>query len=299
MYKCDQCEKSYKYRRNLKRHVTERHKLKEHWICVISGCDSTFIRRSYLFEHLVRKHCLSRPEAREFAIRATRIKERQQESFYEDISSSDDDIFDILAVEGEDKDGDRDVYISTFDTVNYGYEIPPRATSVNTDVIVDVNVTEDGNDDTCISTGEQSDANDILNCNASSVDGDVNSDVSEKGDVRNVIGMEDSVSTNEDDCAAKVGHTTRACQTTRSVTTAVMRAVMTEKEVTSVWHVMPISPKTVVTEAVLDVYHTIDESDGDLSESAVRTQAEDNDDSDDVIVLSSGEDETSLRNTNI
>ena len=95
MFACDKCDKSYKYRRNLKRHVMERHTEKEHWKCSIADCGSTFIRRSYLCDHLTYIHNLKRAKARRIALGAQRTNHRLCEYYYEEISS-DDDILDLI-----------------------------------------------------------------------------------------------------------------------------------------------------------------------------------------------------------
>ena len=88
-------EKSYVYKRNLKRHIKERHLPIEHWNCTETNCLSQFIRRSYLSTHLILKHGYDKKSAIETAITAHRGDISQQSGFYEDISD-DDTILDLL-----------------------------------------------------------------------------------------------------------------------------------------------------------------------------------------------------------
>ena len=94
-FKCT-CGKEYLYNRNLKRYVKEKHCESEYWNCVINGCTSKFIRRSYLDKHLNIFHNYDRVTSRECAINATRGDVRVESQYYEDISE-DDSILDLLA----------------------------------------------------------------------------------------------------------------------------------------------------------------------------------------------------------
>ncbi len=86
----------YKYKRNLKRHILERHLPRKHWKCVKPKCASTFIRRGYLLEHLTNMHKYTRSEARTATLNARREgDESPRYQYYEDISS-DDEILDLL-----------------------------------------------------------------------------------------------------------------------------------------------------------------------------------------------------------
>ena len=79
------CGKSYKHKRNLKRHIKERHNDSEHWNCIEEGCSSRFIRRSYLSKHLVWIHGYNQDDAREAVLSAPRHDKPKQYGEFEDI----------------------------------------------------------------------------------------------------------------------------------------------------------------------------------------------------------------------
>ncbi len=97
IYMCDHCEREYKYKRNLKRHIEEIHFNESYWECTQAGCGSTFIRRSYLWQHLSTKHKFSKCDARDITLHARPVNKKTSttSSRYEDVSS-DDDILNIL-----------------------------------------------------------------------------------------------------------------------------------------------------------------------------------------------------------
>ena len=95
-FQCDLCPKSYRYKRNLTRHITEHHsEEREHWNCVVLDCHAKFIRRSYLSKHLTICHGYDSVTARECALNATRDDYRAPT--YHDVVSDDDSILDLLA----------------------------------------------------------------------------------------------------------------------------------------------------------------------------------------------------------
>ena len=91
---CDIYGSSYKYKRNLTRHIKEKHCDVEHWNCVIGGCSAKFIRRSYLSKHLILHHSYDKVTARECAMNAYR-GDYQEQSYYENVSD-DDSILDLI-----------------------------------------------------------------------------------------------------------------------------------------------------------------------------------------------------------
>ncbi|KAH3717987.1 hypothetical protein DPMN_060784 [Dreissena polymorpha] len=96
MYKCDTCQKLYKYKKNLLKHVREHHQVVEHWNCSVTDCNIRFIRRSYLSKHLVQQHGIAPSKAREDAVSAPRENQTPQNAYYDDVSE-DDSILDLLS----------------------------------------------------------------------------------------------------------------------------------------------------------------------------------------------------------
>lgn len=95
IHQCDTCGRNYSLKRNLKRHVSEKHsKDYEHWNCVEPDCAKTFIRRTTLTHHLRTVHGYTPIRAGEFSLRALR-GDTQANNYYEDISD-DDSIFDVI-----------------------------------------------------------------------------------------------------------------------------------------------------------------------------------------------------------
>ncbi|CAC5390306.1 unnamed protein product [Mytilus coruscus] len=94
MFRCDTCKKEYKYKKNLSRHMMEKHRPDyEHWNC--SMCKRKFIKREYLYRHLQKIHGLDKVKSIRMAMESTRGDKNQQPSYYEDISE-DDTIFDLI-----------------------------------------------------------------------------------------------------------------------------------------------------------------------------------------------------------
>ena len=94
VYVCDVCSKSYSYKRNLKRHKTEKHGNMEYWNCIEANCSPKFIRRSYLSKHLISRHGYSSLRGRELACTAPR-GDRVRPTYYEDISE-DESVFELI-----------------------------------------------------------------------------------------------------------------------------------------------------------------------------------------------------------
>ena len=90
-YSCNQCLKTYRYRRNLNRHISECHQEVDWWRCTEFRCNSKFKRRSFLFTHLAQTHQFKKHVAREKVLYAQRSSIiNQTTSYYEDISSDED-----------------------------------------------------------------------------------------------------------------------------------------------------------------------------------------------------------------
>ncbi|VDI04770.1 Hypothetical predicted protein [Mytilus galloprovincialis] len=120
-YNCEFCPKIYKYRKNMLRHVKEKHaKTYEYWNCPEAGCSTQFIRREYLFRHLINTHKMEESTARVKAINSSR-GDTHRESYYSDVSD-DDTILDLLddfsKVDDTGHHFDVDDFLSTVDENN-------------------------------------------------------------------------------------------------------------------------------------------------------------------------------------
>ena len=95
IHQCDMCGRNYRLKRNLTRHLSEKHsKDYEHWNGIELDCAKTFIRRTTLTHHLRTIHRYTSIRAGEFSLRALR-GDTQANNYYEDISD-DDSIFDVI-----------------------------------------------------------------------------------------------------------------------------------------------------------------------------------------------------------
>ena len=152
------CDKLYRHKRNLDRHVKEKHSNLKHYKCVEEFCTSKFIRRGYLLDHLNSVHGYPRAEARTLTLSAKREDVVKLNTYYEPLSSSDDDIFDMIAEQEEYLQEHRkavdnfnlDMLTSTYDDISSpDVSIYPDDSDVNVqtsdntsgdDANVDVNV---------------------------------------------------------------------------------------------------------------------------------------------------------------
>lgn len=94
-YNCEMCHKSYKYRKNLLRHLREKHVINyEFWNCVVKDCPTKFIRRDYLYYHLQNVHKFPSDCAKKAALKASRGDDVST-GYYEEISD-DDTVLDLI-----------------------------------------------------------------------------------------------------------------------------------------------------------------------------------------------------------
>lgn len=112
MFMCDMCNRTYKYKRNLSRHISEKHLELKHWNCVVQGCSAKLIRREYLVDHLTNIHNYKRSDARNAALHASRGNNKTNDDYYENVSS-DDEVLDIIAETGEAIDANNNDYLKT------------------------------------------------------------------------------------------------------------------------------------------------------------------------------------------
>ena len=96
MHQCDTCGRVYTLKRNLVRHVTEKHSIIEYWNCTKFGCPAKFIRCGYLSKHLGKKHGFDKLTTSMKAVGAPRgDRQERYEPELEDISE-DESILDLL-----------------------------------------------------------------------------------------------------------------------------------------------------------------------------------------------------------
>lgn len=114
LFKCSQCPNTYKYDRNLKRHIRESHEDIDFWFCAIGNCVKKYVRRSYLSKHLINKHGYDKLKAHETACKAPRgIIDREA---YYDKESEDDTVFDLIGEMNAAEYGER--YMTTISEFN-------------------------------------------------------------------------------------------------------------------------------------------------------------------------------------
>lgn len=69
MYFCDTCQAIFTLKRNLTRHISEKHLYHNYWHCAIEVCETKYTRRYNLVNHLEKTHSLSRVQALQTALR--------------------------------------------------------------------------------------------------------------------------------------------------------------------------------------------------------------------------------------
>lgn len=77
---CDTCGRSYSNRRNLNRHVKEKH-LNDvlYFKCPVSNCNAKLIRRGYLTKHLEKVHGMDKPTVKLLVSEAILTTERARQ----------------------------------------------------------------------------------------------------------------------------------------------------------------------------------------------------------------------------
>jgi hypothetical protein len=154
MFKCDICQRTYQYKRNLTRHITEKHSKLKHWRCIEPDCEGKFIRRGYLLDHLTNIHKYPRSEARQATLRATREDIHHSSNYYEDVSS-DEDIFDILAENEEMNAVQYDEVIQSFDIGMFENNDIDSFSNAMSDSKKQVDQPKDCNEETDINVNEE------------------------------------------------------------------------------------------------------------------------------------------------
>ena len=118
-YKCDLCSKEYKYKRNLTRHIQEKHFNNKVWKCVSENCNAKFIRRSYLSRHLMWKHEYDPATARKLALE-TSSGAQSSHCYYENISSDEDALDMCIELDALDRnEAIKSFDLSMFEKWNY------------------------------------------------------------------------------------------------------------------------------------------------------------------------------------
>ena len=146
-YNCDTCGRTYKYKRNLVRHIKERHNIREYWRCTTKGCHSKFIRRSYLCKHLVFNHGMDVSSARAAALSARLGNPEPNSQYYEDVSD-DDSILDLL---NERDCSDNEMFQETMNYFDFDKFDDVKRIDVNN---IDINNNEINNEDSKINIGD-------------------------------------------------------------------------------------------------------------------------------------------------
>ena len=184
MFDCNICSKSYTLKRNLNRHIKEKHRDLEYWLCEMRGCRGSFIRREYLKRHLIFCHKLDSVTAGRLALRAPRGDDHP-EGYYEDVSE-DDSVLDVLQELIDANQMESDAVIDAFDVSAFNMITGNtlRSDDINSDILGG-----------CVSGSDVQDANvrageirsgDVINDNILS--GDVIGDLDLVGNVMEGLG---------------------------------------------------------------------------------------------------------------
>ena len=127
VFGCDSCGRLFTNKRNLVRHISEKHVVQKFWSCCV--CAAKIVRRSNLVSHLERRHQFTKLEARRSAVAAVqRLPGPQlQRDVYIDVSDDDsildivaeiDSMHDIEAIEHANKLLDKDKYMPPLEDIS-------------------------------------------------------------------------------------------------------------------------------------------------------------------------------------
>ena len=156
-YDCDLCDKSYPQKRNLKRHVREKHRDVEFYNCPERGCVTKFIRREYVSRHLCNIHGYAKLKANEAACFAPRGD--IQDNGYYDNESEYDSVFDLIGEMNDENYNSK--YMDTIE--NFDSNLLPE----HLDYFDDVNETGAGVKMSGVSDDGDGDGVNVVNVNVS------------------------------------------------------------------------------------------------------------------------------------
>ena len=138
LYLCDTCHKVYKYRKNLLRHMREKHDpTYEYFCCTENDCERKFIRRDSLSKHLQNCHGYTRTDAVKAAVDSNIADQQMQDDEFEDISA-DDTVFDLIEEYKETQDSEDDQPINYINVDDYWNDLSDIS-SQDGDTNVDLN----------------------------------------------------------------------------------------------------------------------------------------------------------------
>ncbi len=149
MYTCDHCRKDYKFKRNLVRHIKDRHSSIQRIACTVPDCEVTFLRKGYLLDHLKNVHRLNNDSVKHSACAPE--TPTPYIPICEDISEDESDQIDMnIMMELAEKLTDEDLRVTR---VTNPYYVEPNYLETvcsGTDVpSTDVTTDEPGTDEPC------------------------------------------------------------------------------------------------------------------------------------------------------
>ena len=126
VFSCDICGRGYCSKRNMRRHVKERHLRVHKFMCPSDDCRIEFIRRSYVTIHLTKLHKYTQLKAREIVkcLQPVSLNEKRNNvenphcvssDEYSDVSSLDEWLDTQLEYRNNDDSGCKDVKMNSTD----------------------------------------------------------------------------------------------------------------------------------------------------------------------------------------